>query len=296
MKMKVIAAMAVLALMFAGVGAIFTAPADDATEAAIDTEKGTITLTYDGIVLPMDVSALIGSYDGATYKYAIDPDVELTFANMSDYELIKPFIKAGFVTIPVETFAGFGDAQDEYINAIVAFCDVTYTAQAGFAGDCETSIVFATPKAASAASAQAVADAIAELTAEKDAVIAEKEALVAEKVALIEEKDAKIAELTAAISEDDSAAKIAELTAAVADKDAKIADLTKTIEDKDKTIADLTEKVKNLDVKEKPLWETGLGKCMIIIVAFLVLLVVWFLYKDGKFAKILKFKKGEPKA
>lgn len=265
MKTKALAVMAVLALAFAGF--IFV-PAADAEEmdVAVNTEKGTMTLTINGFVASDDVAAIAGDLDGTIYKIALANDITLSFANMSEYDLIKPYIKAGYVQMPAATIADLGDEWADYVDAILAFVEdddtqpnyVAYDDVNGWVGDVKTIVVVSTPAA--------VADAVADVIADKDAAIADK--------------DARIAELEDIIASDDSAATIADLTSTNAQQAAQISAL-------EKEVADLKEKNAAGD---KPLWETGIGQCLIIIVAFLAIMVIWVLYRDGKLDRLFKKK------
>lgn len=267
MKTKALAAMAVFALALAGIAVI---PASDAEDmnVAIDTDKGTMTLTVAKIIEADSIEALLGTCEGATYKIALANDITLDFGNMSDYELIKPYIKNGFVVITAEDVKALGDGWGEFQTAIGSFLETDAEADnfvafadGEWSGAVQTVIVMQTPAASDA----------------------EWDALLEAANAAIEEKDAQIAELQAAIDADESAATIAALTA---DKEAQAA----VIAELEAALADL--KAKNADLSEgdTPLWDTGLGKCLIIIVAFLAGLVVWYLYKEGKFDKIVKRK------
>lgn len=263
---KIIAALAVLVMAFA---AFAIMPAADATddapgyEADFDAEKGTITLTIAEIVDAKTIEAMLGSYEGAIYKIALTSDLTLNFDNMSDYEVIRPYVNNGFVEIPVADMdLTVAQAVAKFIDAETVAYNPTPENAYAFTGEVFTEIVMQTPAVANAESAAALAEAFA----------------------AIEEKDAQIADLQAAIDADDSAAEIAALTAAIGEKDAKIVEL-------EATIAELQKENKALDQPEEKLWETGLGQCLIIIVAFLAGLVIWYLYKEGKLDRIFKRKK-----
>jgi len=64
----------------------------------------------------------------------------------------------------------------------------------------------------------------------------------------------------------------------------------KIIAQKDAEIEDLKKQLDDATKSAPPLWEQGIGQCMIIIIAFLVVLVVWVLYKGGYLNKLFKTK------
>lgn len=269
MRTKVFAVMAVFALAFAGVLVIPGADAEQ-MDVAIDTDKGAMTLTVDQILALDDIEAI--GVDDVTYRIALATDITLDFSNMSAYEVVKPFIKNGYVVLTAEDIAGVED-KDDLVDAICMFLEndaeqPNYVAYADgeWSGAVQTILVMDTP-----------ANYVAQI-----------EALTGEFEATVADKDAVIAELEAAIAADDSAQTIADLTATNTEQATKIADL-------ESRIADLEKENKALDQPEEKLWETGVGKCLIIIVAFLVAMVLWHLYTTGKFDKVLKKKTKAPK-
>jgi len=292
-------------------GIICVPGADAETGVAVDTDKGTITLTFDEIIATDDIGDLLGDLDGATYRIALAEDIELTFANMSDYELIKPYIKAGAVVIPVATVVELGDEWADYMTAILAFVEtdeqaenyVAYDIDDGWIGAVATTVVFATPAAMTAEFIAEMATAVAEIEAASESVVAEMkatyEATIADltaELAQVENEleiaEAELAEAKAIIDADDSAEKIAAQTKTIAELTKTKDDLTKKVDDLTKEIAGLNDKIKELTKDPEPFFNTGLGKCVIIIVAFLALMVVWYLYKIGKFDKLLKKNKA----
>lgn len=160
---------------------------------------------------------------------------------------------------------------------------------------------------------QAVADALANVSdyqytqEQLDAKVAEAVATATEKATADTIGQFLTAEQIAAVKEK-IAAKERELAKAVAvmdktqdEADKELADYTKTaykdaisadaVAEKDKTIADLNEQLANATKGERPIYETGIGQCLIIVLVFLALLVVWFTYRQGYLARILPKKK-----
>lgn len=160
---------------------------------------------------------------------------------------------------------------------------------------------------------QAVADALANVSdyqytqEQLDAKVAEAVAtateratadtigqfLTAEQISAVKEKiAARERELAKAVAvmdktQDEADKGLADYTKA-AYKDAISAD---AVAEKDKTIADLNEQLANATKGERPIYETGIGQCLIIVLVFLALLVVWFAYKQGLFMKIMPKKR-----
>ena len=160
---------------------------------------------------------------------------------------------------------------------------------------------------------QAVADALANVSdyqytqEQLDAKVAEAVATATEKATADTIGQFLTAEQIKAV-QDKIAAKERELAKAVAvmdktqeEADKELADYTKTaykdaisadaVAEKDKQIADLNEQLANATKGERPIYETGIGQCLIIVLVFLALLVVWFAYKQGLFLKIMPKKR-----
>ena len=143
-------------------------------------------------------------------------------------------------------------------DALANVSDYQYT-QADIDKAVDTAVAGVYAKYLTADQIKAVQDAIAEKSKELDKAVARMDMTQ-------DEADKALADYTTKAYKD----AIASETAAA----------------KDKVIADLTEQLKNATKAEKPVYETGMGQCMIIIVVFLLALVVWFLFKQGTFSKL----------
>lgn len=94
-----------------------------------------------------------------------------------------------------------------------------------------------------------------------------------------DEMDAKLDKLAYDLTVAAMSAKaVEEKDKIIADKDATINDLQKQIDDMGKP------------VKEKPIYEQGIGQCLIILVVFFALVLVWFLVKGGYLSKLRRSK------
>lgn len=304
-----IMALAVLAMAFCAIVALPAADADPAAPEPVDAKvvlgDDTVTVAFDEVLPATVVEKIVGDLSEASVMFKFNPDVTLGFANMAQYELIKGNLivtaDGTFIVYGYDEIAELGAAWTaQYVPAIEAFAtfhidgeeeedegeDVMYVT---------TTVIIDTPKAVAEAAAEAQADADQVIIDGLNETIAADEATIAANTATIAELTAKVAELQAIIDADDSAAKIAELTAQVAELQATIKAKDKTIADKDASIAELTKttedlqkKIDELSVKpvEKPFLDTGAGKCAVIIIVFLFILVIWFAYQKGVFSKI----------
>lgn len=358
-----IALLAVLAMAFVGIAVTDDAAAEDetpvqtetVTTADIDVEKGVMTLTTNGLLTPDEVRTVALDLEDATYAIPLDGmATELTIATLSDYEAIKPYVTGGQFVISVAEVMEIGSSAWGALQTSLTNLGVDVSRVS-------TVVTVMTPVAVYQAGETAIADAVAAVTEQKDAVIAEKDAQIA--VMLTQEQvDAQIAEAVAAataglytqeqvdqavtdalskvsdytytegdmtaavdkakadtiaqfltadeikVVQDSIADKAKELAKSVAmmdltqeEADKALADYTvqayagaisaKAVAEKDKQIADLTEKLQNATKGEKPIYETGIGQCLIIVLVFLALLVVWFAYKQGLFLKIMPKKR-----
>lgn len=257
-----IMALAVLAMAFCAIVALPAADADPAAPEPVDAKvvlgDDTVTVAFDEMLPATVVEKMVGDLSEASVMFKFNPDVTLGFANMAQYELIKGNLvvtaDGTFIVYGYDEIAELGAAwTTQYVPAIEAF--------ATFHIDGEeeedegedvmyviTTVIIDTPKAV----AEAAASAAAEAQADADQVIIDglNETIAADK-------------------------------ATIAANTSTIAELTKTTED-------LQKKIDELSVKpvEKPFLDTGAGKCAVIIIVFLLILVIWFAYQKGVFSKI----------
>ena len=363
MRTKDVMLLAVAVMMLAVVGFVAVTDGNDADEAmALDgaiviNADGTMSVTTQGEV-EVDKAQMLAL--DLTDSFYIIPTAgmttDLTIATLAYYEAVKPYLTlAGdseVFKISIEEVAAIGSADWQALKVGLTKLDVDVT-------KITTTITTMSPVAVAEAGEQAVADAVAKVTDEKDAVIAtmltqeQVDAQIAEAVAAAtaglytqEQVDQAVADALANVSDyqytqtdldkavdaavagvyakyltseqikavqDSIDAKALDIKKAVARMDmteeegAKaLADYTtqaykdafasETAAAKDKTIADLNAQIADLNAKladatktvpEKPIYETGMGQCMIIIVVFLLALVVWFLYRQGTFVKLM---------
>ena len=371
MRTKDMMLLAVAVMMLAVVGFVAVTDGNDADEAmALDgaiviNADGTMSVTTQGEV-EVDKAQMLAL--DLTDSFYIIPTAgmttDLTIATLAYYEAVKPYLTlAGdseVFKISIEEVAAIGSAEWQALKVGLSKLDVDVT-------KITTTITTMSPVAVAEAGEQAVAEAVAKVTEEKDAIIAtmltqeQMDAQIAEAVAAAtaglytqEQVDQAVADALANVSDyqytqtdldkavdaavagvyakyltseqikavqDSIDAKALDIKKAVARMDmteeegAKaLADYTiqaykdafasETAAAKDKTIADLNAQIADLNAKladatktvpEKPIYETGMGQCMIIIVVFLLALVVWFLYKQGTFVKLagkISKKKG----
>lgn len=134
MRTKIIAAIAMLALLVAGCGGVLLQQGDDAA-ATYDDE---LTISYYGY---MPVADLIGIatalgldpetvFDGDAFAFALESvrnDTEATVDNIDDYKAyIKPYLKSGVVSIPYGVLVFLGMSTADQKTAIEAAKDPGY--------------------------------------------------------------------------------------------------------------------------------------------------------------------------
>ena len=115
MNTKIMAALAVFAMMFAGFGAVFVAEANDADNPVV--EKNVITINIAGVVDTEDFINILGADWAALYTVTFDDDIEekITVLTKEYYDAIKDAAKG------VDPFTGDNAGKVSIKGELVTF-------------------------------------------------------------------------------------------------------------------------------------------------------------------------------
>jgi len=148
MNTKIMAALAVFAMMFAGFGAVFIAQADDAEDASEEPALvDVLVINIAGVVDDEDLIALIDAGAGWTMKYTVtlddDIDEKITVITKDYYDAMKdkfgPF-KGGVV---IFTPADLNDpAMSDAVEGLKLFTSLEMNKRGEIVGGVDTAIIF----------------------------------------------------------------------------------------------------------------------------------------------------------